>query len=147
MFLFEYIIKLLMGNTEALFMGLLVVIFGYYGWLLWNLSNNYNIFFNKWEKHNENYMETRKIIFELERKLTRLENLTPLMNSVKDDMSKSTKDILEEIDEETEEIKEIVKILLGQYRKAEIKKINNKKSFDKDKIIDNNIDNENKNDK
>ena len=36
MFFFEYIIKLLMGNSESIFMGLVIVIFGYYGWLLWN---------------------------------------------------------------------------------------------------------------
>lgn len=119
MFLFEYIIKLLMGNSDALFMGLLIVVFGYYGWLLWNINNSYKKFFNSWDRHNEDYVETREIIFELERKLTRLENLTPRLETLNRDIDKSSKDILKEIDEESEEIKEIIKILLGHYRKME----------------------------
>ncbi len=117
MFLFEYIIKLLMGNSEALFMGLLVVLFGYYGWLLWNINDSYKSFYNKWDKHNENFKEVRQIILELDRKITRLENIDVRLENINHELEKTEEEILQEIKEESDEIKEIVKILLGHYRK------------------------------
>ncbi len=119
MFLFEYIIKLLMGNSDAIFIGLLVVLFGYYGWLLWNQNNSYNNFYNKWEKHNENFIEVRKIVFDLDKKMTKLENLDNKLDNISSNLDKSRIDILKETEEESEEIKEIVKILLGHYRKKQ----------------------------
>ncbi|MFW6009355.1 MAG: hypothetical protein ACOCP8_08850 [archaeon] len=109
MFLFEYLIKLLMGNSDAHFIGLLVVLFGYYGWLLWNQNNSYKNFYNKWEKHNENFVEVRKIVYNLDSKLDNISN----------NLDKSRIDILKEMEKESEEIKEMVKILLGYYRKMQ----------------------------
>jgi hypothetical protein len=54
MFLWEYIIKLLMGNSNSLFIGLIIVIIGYYGWLLYNINNNFSSIMFKWEKINKN---------------------------------------------------------------------------------------------
>ncbi|MGM0410211.1 MAG: hypothetical protein ACQEQF_05545 [Bacillota bacterium] len=119
MFLFEYLIKLLMGNSDALFIGLLVVLFGYYGWLLWNQNNSYKDFYNKWEKHNENFVEVRKIVYNLDSKITKLENLDSKLDNISNNLDKSRIDILKETEEESEEIKEIVKILLGHYRKMQ----------------------------
>ena len=98
MFLFEYMIKLLMGNSEALFMGLVVVIFGYYGWLLWNINSGYKDFFNRWSKHNQDYVETRQIIFDLDKKITRLENIIPRLETINKDLDKSTVNIIKEIE-------------------------------------------------
>src|SRR5690554_8049753 len=42
MVLLEYMIRLLMGKSDTMFIGLMVVIFGYYGWLLWHLKDDFN---------------------------------------------------------------------------------------------------------
>jgi len=126
MFLFEYLIKLLMGNSNTLFLGLIMVIFGYYGWLLFNINNQLHTstyewdiinnklrdIMNKLDKINELYSK------ELTDKLNDNKNLLKEMNSyIKNNNEKLEKlegKIISEVKEESGEIKERMNILVGR---------------------------------
>ncbi len=126
MFLYEYLIKLLMGNSNTIFLGLFVVIFGYCGWLLWQINNNLNEFRRQWENHNKDNKELiheindlNKIMYQdfLERlkEIQRnLENHNKLLNETDTETEKFKNEIISSIKEETDEVKETVKLLLGR---------------------------------
>ena len=138
MFFFEYLIKLLMGNSNNIFMGLVVVIFGYYGWLLWTINSKFNSFYNKWERHEDYLDEARKGVMNVDKEITKLEQMETRINEMnqsinefkedllkeleefKEDITKEAKfsreNILKEIEEESDDIKEVVKIVVGKYR-------------------------------
>ncbi|ACL70093.1 hypothetical protein [Halothermothrix orenii] len=124
MFLFEYIIKLLMGSSETLFMGLIIIIFGYYGWLLWNINNSFHSFEDRWNKHEENLNDIKnrmkdldksvykELIQKLNTNLIDMKDIDENINKVNDDMKDYRNDIIDEIKESEEEIKEVMKLLI-----------------------------------
>lgn len=143
MFLFEYIIKLLMGNSETLFMGLFVVVFGYYGWLLYNINDYFKEFLKKWNKHEESLEELRSKMKELDESVykelisklnTNVITLEKINSDIKEnsvEMDRYRSDIIAEIKESSEEIKEIMKLLMNRSRnyktQASTNKVENKK--------------------
>ncbi len=105
MFLYEYIIKLLMGNSGSLFLGLLVVVFGYYGWLLWHINER-----------------TEDISFSLKLLTDKVEDLAVTQKEDK-------RILIDIIKEETDEVKDMMVVLNGAR-----KKLNKQKEFiDKNK--------------
>jgi type IV secretory pathway VirB4 component len=105
-----------MGNSESVFMGLVVVIFGYYGWLLYNIHSDIRTFYNKWERHRDYLDETREKVMGIEKEVTELEHIEARMNELNHGITEFKKDMLKEIEEETDDIKEVVKIVAGQFR-------------------------------
>ncbi|MFW5992115.1 MAG: hypothetical protein ACOCQN_02885 [Halanaerobiaceae bacterium] len=117
MFLFEYLIKLLLGNSSTLFMGLFVVIFGYYGWLLWNINSELKLNIEENIKQGE---QVRKNGKELEKIYDFLDrDIFPKLKQIEDDigrldLEKTRNSIIDEIKEESAEVKETIKILLSR---------------------------------
>ncbi len=125
MFLLEYVIKLLMGNSDTMFMGFVVVIFGYYGWLLWHLKDDFNKFIMNWDNH-ERHLEDMKqkmdsidegVYRELKNRVEEnksiLERLQLNLKDNNNDLDHYRQDIINEIKESTEDIKEIMMILMN----------------------------------
>jgi F0F1-type ATP synthase membrane subunit b/b' len=104
MYFFNFIIKLLMSNSGSLFIGLMIIIFGYYGWLLWNINERLKDFL----QYREQY---EYCIKEFDNKIDELE----------ENMEKGKSDIIDEIKESAAEIKEIMKILMN-HRSRSIKR-------------------------
>lgn len=125
MFLFEYIIKLLMGNSNTLFMGLIVVIFAYYGWLLWSINERLKNHLVDWDRQNDSIIDMketvnklddslyRELVNRLDEKKTEIEKIGSEIDKKSDDMDRYYNDIISEIKESTDEIKEIMMILMN----------------------------------
>jgi len=92
-----------MSNSGSLFIGLMIIIFGYYGWLLWNINERLKDFLQYREQH-------EYIIKKLDDKIEELE----------EDMEKGNYSIIDEVKESAAEIKEIMKILMN-HRSRSIK--------------------------
>ena len=128
MFLLEYVIKLLMGNSDTIFLGLFVVVFGYYGWLLWNIYTDLNNILGNWKKNKEDIELIKERVGELEKELyqdisDRLSNNHAYLKSIDDrfashinKVDKLESKLISEIEEETDEVKETLKLLLNCYR-------------------------------
>ncbi len=128
MYFFEHLIKLLLSNSNTLFFGLIIVIFGYYGWLLFNINNQLRTSTFKWDKI---YDRLKDILNKLEKidelyykelpdKLNENRNLIKELNtcmrSNNIDLEKLENKIIAEVKEESSEIKERMKILVGRTR-------------------------------
>lgn len=134
MSLYEYLIKLLMGNSNSLFIGLIVVIFGYFGWLLKNIYEQINSIgditsiIEKENKNRESLEIIRKkveelndgnykdILDRLDDNLSCLEKIYSKLENSNLDVDRLQNDIISEIKEESDEIKEIIKILMSRTR-------------------------------
>ena len=128
MFLWEYVIKLLMGNSDSLFIGLVIVVMGYYGWLLWNIQNKFRSIIYKWDNINQrldqindkvNNLEKilfRKVLEKITNNQNMIENIEADIADLNDDITKKENNILNEINEESTEIKEYIKLLLNWHR-------------------------------
>lgn len=124
-FLFEYIMKLLMGNSNTLFMGLIVVIFGYYGWLLWSINERLKNYLINWDKQNDSFIDMKEtvdkldeslykeLVNRLDEKKTEIEKIRLEMDKNSDDIDRYYNDIINEVKESTDEIKEIMMILMN----------------------------------
>ena len=95
MFLFEHLIKLLIGNSGTLFAGLIMVVIGYCGWYLWNIKNK---------------------VEEIDDKLRALSSLQEEQEDLEGILLGVEENLSELIKEENEDLKEIMKLLLGNYR-------------------------------
>ncbi|AZO94785.1 hypothetical protein [Halocella sp. SP3-1] len=125
MFLFEYMMKLLMGNSNTLFMGLIVVIFGYYGWLLWSINERLKNHLIDWDRQNDSLIDMKEtvdklddslykeLVNRLDEKKTEIEKIRLEIDKKSDDMDRYYNDIIGEIKESTDEIKEIMMILMN----------------------------------
>ncbi len=125
MFLFEHLIKLLMGNSDTLFMGLAVVIFGYYGWLLYNINDNFKKLILGWDNYQDSLKEIKERMDELDESVYKelinkingnindIEELNKAIKNNTSDMDRYKDDIIDEIKESADEIKEIMKILMN----------------------------------
>lgn len=140
MFFFEYIIKLLIGNSDSLFLGLIVVLIGYYGWLLWNINERFKNFLQSWEKHQKCLKELKikmdeldesvykELIKKLDENIINMQKVSYAIEENNNDMDRYRSDIIAEIKESAAEIKEIMKILMN----------NRSRSFNAHKLKDNN---------
>jgi hypothetical protein len=139
MFLFEYIIKLLISNSDTVFMGLIIVVFGYYGWLIWNINDRIKKIKNKLEKNeeiiinimdNSEFLKTKvdkDILNSFNENLHLLKIINTGMDDLNDYQDNIKRDIITEIKESSEETKEIIKLILSRYR------FNNNNNNTKDK--------------
>ncbi len=137
MFLLEYIIKLLMGNSDTMFMGFVVVVFGYYGWLLWHLRDDFEKFTVNWDKH-EKYLEEIKekinsiddgvykdLMKRMDDNKTILERLQLTLSYTNDDLGRYRQDVINAIKDSNEDIKEIMMILMNNRARSISKKKDN----------------------
>lgn len=133
MFLYEYIIKLLMGNSNTIFIGLIIVIFGYLGWLLKSIYEQVEVI-NREKDNQKDILEIiREKIEKLDENIYRniLEKLNDNLNCLRKiyseledndlDLKNLEADIISEIKEESDEIKEIIKILMTRSFNKEAK--------------------------
>lgn len=143
MFLLEYMIKLLMGNSDTIFLGLLIVLFGYYGWLLWNIYHTVNDLETGEIKIRKRQREILESLVEIYKSLSvdipeKFRDQTTVLEQVNDNTETCNKNVIEnrekiisDVKEESGEVKEIVKILLGYYLYLEKSE---KNALEKDKI-------------
>ncbi len=115
-----------MGNSNALFVGLIIVLFGYLGWLLKNIYEQVkflekerddnreilNIIREKIDKLDESIY--RDILNKLNDNLTFLKKINSQLENSNQEQEDLQKNIVSEIKEESNEIKEIIKILLSR---------------------------------
>lgn len=125
MFLFEFIIKILVGNSDTVFIALIMAVFGYYGWLLWNVNEHLNYFLEEWEKHGKNLEELkskiddldesvyRELIIKIDENIKKYENLLQNVKNNSDELEKVKADIIGEIKESVDEMKGIIMILVN----------------------------------
>ena len=125
MFFFQYIIRLLMGNSDTLFMGLIMVIFGYYGWLLWNINDRFKRFFSNWEKNEFTLKDLnykiksideslyKDLISKINQNMLEISKLYTTIEDCNAELERSRREIIAEIKESEEDIKDIMKILLN----------------------------------
>ncbi|MFW6381560.1 MAG: hypothetical protein ACOCZ3_03355 [Bacillota bacterium] len=135
MFLYDYIIKLLLGNTNTLFLGLIVVLFGYYGWMIYTLHKSFDAFLGEWKYYQQQIADIEDLLQKLDRTIyrdilekidgnaTSLKQLTDKVEELGDMLEKSDVNTEAVIKEESEEIKEIIKILLSRSLDINKKKI------------------------
>ena len=125
MFFFQYLIRLLVGNSDTLFMGLIMVIFGYYGWLLWNINDRFKRFFSNWERNEftlkdlnckiENLDESlyKDLISKINQNMLEINKLYNNIQGCTEELERNRREIIAEIKESEEDIKDIMKILLN----------------------------------
>jgi len=134
MFLLEYIIKLLMGNSDTMFMGFVVVVFGYYGWLLWHLRDDFDKFTVSWDRHEKHLEEIKQkmtsiddgvykdLMKRLEENKTILERMQLTLSDTNGDLGRYRQDVINAIKDSTEDIKEIMMILMNNRARSVGKK-------------------------
>lgn len=125
MFFFQYLIRLLVGNSDTLFMGLIMVIFGYYGWLLWNINDRFKRFFSNWERNEftlkdlnckiENLDENlyKDLISKINQNMLEINKLYNNIQGCTEELERNRREIIAEIKESEDDIKDIMKILLN----------------------------------
>ncbi len=125
MFFFQYLIRLLVGNSDTLFMGLIMVIFGYYGWLLWNINDRFKRFFSNWERNEftlkdlnckiENLDESlyKDLISKINQNMLEINKLYNNIQGCTEELERNRREIIAEIKESEDDIKDIMKILLN----------------------------------
>ena len=128
MFLYEYIVKLLMGNSNNLFLGLIIVLIGYYGWLLWNINNKNESYLKKWERFSEKSDDMEDILKDIEKMIYRentqklntivaeLDNLKEKSEDISEEIERTQDKMLDNLNQEIEELKQTMSILLKCYR-------------------------------
>ncbi|HLV09470.1 MAG TPA: hypothetical protein VKY40_04610 [Halanaerobiales bacterium] len=142
MVLLEYMIRLLMGKSDTMFIGLMVVIFGYYGWLLWHLKDDFNKYIINFEERGKNLEKNvkcinekielidsdcyKKMLKKIEKNKILLENLQKSEEDTAKELARSRQDIISAIKDSNEDIKEIMMILMNN-RPRSINKKESKK--------------------
>ena len=135
MVLFDYLIKLLVHNSETMFIGLLVVLVGYNGWQLYYLKKKQRR--TGEEKKDDKLQELDKEIKQVKSLLQQLEgdcsdlkeqfkNNRSRLREIKEEytrfedrMSLLENNLYSRFTEKTSEIKETLKLLLSCYRGEE----------------------------
>lgn len=125
MFLFEFLIKILIGNSDTLFVALFMAIFGYYGWLLWHVNENLNDFLEEWAKHGKKLEDLksqiedldesvyRELILKLDSNIKECESLLKNVESNSDNLDRVKRDIISEVKESVDEVKDIILLMMN----------------------------------
>ncbi|MFI5359282.1 MAG: hypothetical protein ACHQYO_04465 [Halanaerobiales bacterium] len=126
MTLFQYIIRILMSNSDTVFAALVMSVFGYIGWLLWKLNNNFKDFLDIWEKHQENLESIRtkmekideevhkKLINQVDSNTRELDKLLLVLNDSNNEIERMRSEIIAELKESSNELKDIIMIILNK---------------------------------
>jgi len=125
MTLFQYIIRILMGNSDTVFAALVMGVFGYMGWLLWKLNDRLNRFLKEWHKHEEDLENLngklnridegvyKELINRLEDNVKEMDKLLLVVNDNNEEIERMHVSIITELKESTNEIKDIIMVLLN----------------------------------
>lgn len=136
MTLFQYIIRILMGNSDTVFAALVMGVFGYMGWLLWKLNDRFNGFLKVWHNHQEGLKNLnsklnridegvyKELINRLEENVKEMDKLLLVVNDNNEEIERLHVNIITELKESTNEIKDIIMILMNN----RARKINKKKN-------------------
>ncbi len=128
MFLIEYIMKLLIGNSENLFTGLIIVLIGYLIWLLWNNRKTLNNNQTHFEQLFSEIAEVKELVEYFDRTIykdfsekinqsfTVKENIKNKLKNLNKKLDNLDKSLSTAIKDKNEEVKDTLKILLRCYR-------------------------------
>lgn len=126
MTLFQYIIRILMSNSDTVFAALVMSVFGYIGWLLWRLNNNFKDFLDIWEKHQENLESIRTRMEKMDEEIHKnlinkvdlnskeLDKLLLVLNDSNNEIERMRSEVIAELKESTNELKDIIMIILNK---------------------------------
>lgn len=140
MFLYQWLIKLMVDNSDALYVSIMLVVFGYCGWLLWKINGKLEYFLGEWDKHEKTLNCLKQKIDELDQSVYKdlihsidtnsneIEKMMIAVEKNREDIDRNRGAIIEEIKESAAETKEIIKILHGnQARSIECSSTDDKK--------------------
>ena len=125
MTLFQYIIRILMSNSDTVFAALVMSVFGYIGWLLWKLNTSFNEFLDIWAKHQENLDLIRsrmdkidedvykKLMNQVDLNTKELDKLLLVLNDSNNEIERMRSEIIAELKESSTELKDIIMIILN----------------------------------
>ena len=128
-----------MSNSNTIFSALVMGVFGYMGWLLWNINETLKDFKKQGDKHEDdlesikNKMDRidqgvyKDLISKLDKSTTEMDKLLLIVNDNSDELEKTRSNIIAEVKESANEVKDIIMILINN-RSRSIKK----KIFDED---------------
>ena len=131
MFLIEYIMKLLIGNSDNLFTALIAVLIGYLIWLLWNNRKTLNNNQTQSEQLLSEIAEVKELVEYFDRTIYKdfsekinqsfavKENIKNELENINKRLDKMDINLSTEIKEKNEEVKETLKLLLSCYRGQE----------------------------
>lgn len=141
--LYQFIIKVLMSNSDTVFTALVMGVFGYMGWLLWNINERLKDFETGLNKYDDNLSNIKNkmdkndqgvyknLLAKLDESVNEMDKLLLVVNDNSEEIEKLRSDILSEVKESTNEIKDIIMILL-----------NNRARCIKNKISQDNVSND-----
>ncbi len=140
--LYQFIIKVLMGNSGTIFSALVMGVFGYMGWLLWNINERLKDFKQGWNKHEDDlksikskldridYGVYKDMISKLDKSSREMDKLTLIVNDNSNELEKTRSNIIAEVKESADEVKDIIMILMNNRARS----IKNKKLVEDEKL-------------
>ncbi|MFW6022334.1 MAG: hypothetical protein ACOCQW_02315 [Halanaerobiaceae bacterium] len=123
--LYQYIVKVLMGNSDTVFSALVMGVFGYVCWLLWNINERSRSFINDWNKHEgkldllKDKMDKidegvyRELLTKLEKNLEEMDKLLLVVNDNNRELERMRSEILSEIKDSADELKDIIILVVN----------------------------------
>ncbi|MEJ6951097.1 hypothetical protein [Natronospora cellulosivora (SeqCode)] len=123
--LYQYVIKALIDHSGTVFTGVVLGLFGYMGWLLWQINEKLKSFLDKWEKHEENLAVLKEkmdkideglyknLLKELEKNVQEMEKLQIVVNDNNSDLERIRSELMTEIKEGSSEVKDIIMFLVN----------------------------------
>ncbi|MFP4015505.1 MAG: hypothetical protein ACLFUI_00605 [Halanaerobiales bacterium] len=123
--LYQYVIKILMSNSDTVFTALVMGVLGYIGWLCWKINERTKEYVEEMKKHD---VKLNKIKVKMEQVdqgiykdlLDRLNNNINEMGKVllvsqdnNDELERLRSDIISEVKDSTDQVKDIVMILMN----------------------------------
>lgn len=122
-----------MSNSNTIFSALVMGVFGYMGWLLWNINEGLKDFKKEWNKHEDDLKSVKSkmdridhgvykdMISKLDKSTTEMDKLLLIVNDNNNELEKTRSDIIAEVKESANEVKDIIMILMNN-RARSIKK-------------------------
>ena len=123
--LYQFIIKALMGNSDTIFAGLIIAVFGYMGWMLWQINEKFKAFTQKWNSHEDNLLVLKnkmdkidegvykELMNKLENNVQEIDKLLIVSKDNNSDLERMRNDLIAEIKDGTNEVKDIIMILMN----------------------------------
>lgn len=149
--LYQFLIEVMIEHSDSLFIGVVLGLFGYIGWMLWKMNEKLKSFIDKWGKYEENLVSLEEkmdkiddslykdLMEKLAMNMREMDKLKVIVNDNNKDLEKMRLQIIAEIKEGNSEVKDIIMFLVNNQTRSinlnpkEKKEINNRCGNEKNK--------------